>query len=179
MTKLSIDSKFGAAAAFAVEDYVRPLYDQPGLRLVGVVELAHVERTQPAPGSEKDPSVKARITALEIASKDQEDAIREVMRALHLQRTADGTLDEHGQVVLTKATLDRAGMRLLDVEFARLRAGLVAWSTAARAVANSPRDLLASELRHEIGRVADGLAELLDRASAYLDPAADPDDGDE
>ncbi|MEV1245147.1 hypothetical protein [Nonomuraea sp. NPDC049750] len=158
-TSLKFDNKVGASAASALEPHIRPVYDRPGCSLMAIVEFRHVERTQPAPDADKDPSVKVRLTHIEIPNKDQEGAIREAQRALFLQRTAQGTLDEHGQVLLTEGTLKRTAGLLHAVEVARLRAGLDHWVKYAARV-NSNSKLTVSEMQHELQLVADGLAAL-------------------
>lgn len=62
MTTLKFDSKLGAAAAAALEPHIRPIYDRPDCTRLAIIELRHIERTQPAAGSDKDPSVRVRIT---------------------------------------------------------------------------------------------------------------------
>ncbi|GGU98240.1 hypothetical protein GCM10010245_00090 [Streptomyces spectabilis] len=76
MTSLKVDGKPGAAAAAALEPHVGKLFARPGMRLVGIIEPAHVERTHPAPDSDKTASVKVKITQLEIPSEEQEGAVR-------------------------------------------------------------------------------------------------------
>lgn len=169
MTKIKLDSKIGGGAAGAIEPYTAALYARPGMRVVGIFELAHVERVQPAPDSDGEPSVKVRISALELATRDQEPAVRDAMRALHLQRTAQGTLTEDGEIELSKGTIERAAGRLTDLEAARLRTGLTQWAANARQLAGTDKQLTAAEFRHEVRTIADGLAVLLDRAAALFD----------
>src|SRR5258705_12591698 len=97
----------------------RQLYARPGARLVGILELAHVERSQPAPDTDIEPCVKVRITALEVGREEQEHHLREAMRALYLHRTASGTIDETGEVELSGRTLELTGGVLHAVEAAR------------------------------------------------------------
>ncbi|MEV8636553.1 hypothetical protein AB0395_33390 [Streptosporangium sp. NPDC051023] len=159
-TSLKFDSKVGSAAAAAIEPHIRPIYDRPGCRVMAIVELAHVERVQPAPEADKEPSVKVRITHMEVPNKDQEGAIREAQRALYLQRTASGTLDENGQLVLTESTMKNISGLLHEVEIARLRAGLHYWVNYVARV-NSQTGLTVSEMQHELDTVAQGVAALL------------------
>ncbi|MEV0660150.1 hypothetical protein ACIBI3_02245 [Actinomadura luteofluorescens] len=165
MTTIKLDSKVGGDASTALEPHIPTLYSRPGVRVMAVLELAHVERTQPAPGSDKEPSVKMQITSLELPSKEQEHVIRDVLRALYLQRTAAGTLEEDGQISLTKSTLNLATGHLHATETARLRAGLSHWERYARRVADTTKDLAASEFRHEMRALADGLTAILSRAA--------------
>jgi hypothetical protein len=164
VTTIKIDAKIGGNPAAAFEPHVPALYSRPGCRILVVAELAHVERTQPAPDTEGTPSVKMRISSLEIASKEQEGALREALRALYLQRTASGTLDDDGQMVLTDHTLKMTAALMTDIEVARLRAGLARWTEYARRVAGDNR-LTQSEIRHELQSVADGMASTLSRAA--------------
>ncbi|MGW5259642.1 hypothetical protein ACWEQG_01625 [Microbispora sp. NPDC004025] len=163
MTQLKFDTKLGAGASAALEPHIRPIYDRPDSTRLAIIEFRHIERTQPAAGSEKDPSVKVRIISCEIPNKDQEGAVREAQRALYLQRTATGTLDDDGEFVLTDATLKQIGGLLHEVEVARLRAGLRRWVDYAARV-NSQTNLTDTEMRHELDLVANGLRALLDNA---------------
>ncbi|MEU1736491.1 hypothetical protein [Streptosporangium sp. NPDC020145] len=162
-TSLKFDSKVGSAAAAAIEPHVRPIYDRPGCRVMAIVELVHVERVQPAPEADKEPSVKVRIAHMEVPNRDQEGFVREAQRALFLQRTAAGTLDDDGQLVLTESTMKHIGGLLHEVEVARLRAGLRHWVAYAARV-NSLTGLTVSEMQHELDTVAQGLAALLNNA---------------
>lgn len=159
-TTAKLDSKMSRAAQDGLEGWVLPLYATPGKRIVGVIELAHVERTQPAPDADKEPSVKLRITHLEIANDEQENILREAMKALHLHRTAYGTLDEDGELQLSQGTLERTGGMLHAVEAARLRAAVVHWREQALRVYSIP-EATVTEMRHEIDMLARGLAAVL------------------
>lgn len=159
-TKIKLDSKIGGGPSNALEPLVRQIWDKPGTRFVGVVEFAHVERTEPAPDTDGDPSVKIRMSALEVAPKDHEGAIREVMRAMYSMRTARGTLDEEGELQLSKSTVERAAGLLTDIEVARLRAGLDIWVDYTRRVSQNGK-LTQTELRHEVQNILDGLTGLM------------------
>lgn len=164
MTEVKLEGKVGGQAGAALEPHARSLYDRPGVRMVAVIELAHTERTQPAPDSEKQASVKLRITGMEIPAKEQEGVIREAMRALYLQRTANGTLDESGELELSKETIRLTAGMLTELETARLRAGLQHWYGYARRAVNTP-NVTATEALHELKAIADGLNALLDRSA--------------
>lgn len=170
MTTVKLDSKTSANAAAGLEPWVSGLYATPGKRIVGVIELAHVERTQPAPDADKEPSVKLRITHLEIANPDQENALRDAMSALHLHRTAYGTLDEDGTFQLSERSLAQTGGMLHAIEAARLRAGLMHWREVLLHVLTIPA-ATATELRHEIDLVTQGLKTLLRAVDADDDAA--------
>ncbi|WP_435600799.1 hypothetical protein [Streptomyces sp. C10-9-1] len=172
MTQMKFDAKVSASAQEALEQHVRPMYDNPGGRRLAIVEFAHTERTQPAPGSEKEPVVKVRITGLEIPHADQEGYVREAQRYLHLQRTARGTLDDDGQLELDEGTLRLTGGQLAYIETARLRAGLAHWAQYARRVLHAP-GLTATEMQHELKAISDGLRSTLDGALPDDRPAAD------
>ena len=172
MTTVKLDSKTSANAAAGLEPYIGQLYATPGKRVVGVIEMAHVERTQPAPDSDKQPSVKLKITHLELANPEQEEALREAMRALFLHRTAQGTLGEDGEIELTERTLERTGGLLHAVEAARLRAAVLHWREQIRRALAIP-NITVAEMRHELDTVADGLSAVL-RATDW-----DSKDGDD
>lgn len=156
MTAIKLDSKFSANADAALERHAGPLYNRPGVRIVGVVELAHVERTQPAPDEDKEPSVKLRVTHLEVANPEQEDAIRQAMEALYLHRTAQGTLGEGGDIELSERTIRLTGGLLHALEAARLRVAVAHWADQSRR-ALAVAQITAAEMRHELDAVAAGL----------------------
>ncbi|WP_327377953.1 hypothetical protein OG393_30750 [Streptomyces sp. NBC_01216] len=160
MTQLKFDAKVSASAAEALEPHTRPVYENPGARRLFIGEFAHTERTQPAPGSEKEPTAKVRITHLEIPNQDQEGYVREALRFLHLQRTARGTLDDDGQLELDEHTLRLTGGQLAYIETARLKAGLSQWASYARRALHAS-DLTVSEIHHELKTIADGLTATL------------------
>ena len=162
MTDIKIEGKVGGQAAAAIEPHAKALYDKPGCRVLAVVELAHTERTQPAPDSEKNASVKLRISGMELPSKEQAGTIREVMQALHFQRTAAGTLEEDGSITLSQPTLDMAVTMLSGQEIARLRTGLAHWERYASKAARDP-NLSQTQLAKELRIVAQGLASVLSR----------------
>lgn len=160
MTVAKLEGKTAAAAAAGLEPYISTLYANPGKRVIGVVELRHAERTQPAPDEDKEPSVKLRITHLELARPEQEEALRQAQRALFLHRTASGTLDEEGELALSDQALRLVADHLHALEAARLRAAVQHWQAQARRVL-SMQDLTATEVRHELDTIADGLAAVL------------------
>lgn len=168
MTKVKIDSNIGGGPAAALEPHVLSLYARPGARVMVIGELAHVERTQPAPDTDGQPSVKMRLTSMEIASREQEGAVREAQRALYLQRTASGTLDDDGEIMLTESTLKLTSGLLTDIECARLRTGLAHWASYARRAVSTP-NLAHSELLHELQLVSEGLFAVLSRAAVEGD----------
>lgn len=163
MTKLKFESSVAAAAAEALEPWVRPLYEQPGKRLVAIIELATTERTEPAPNTDRVPVVKVRVTSLEIPADDQAGFIREAMRALFLQRTAHGTFGEDGQLEFAPETLRMVAGQMHAVGFARMKTHMQRWQEYLRRLAYGP-DLTASEWKHELDIVRQGL-------SAALSPA--------
>lgn len=169
MTALKFTGKPTAAAMQALEPHITRLYNAPGARVMAVIEMAHVERLQPAPGSDKDASVGMKITACEIPTREQEGAIREAQRALYLQRTARGTLDEDGQMTLDDDTLKMTAGLLMSIECARLRAGLQHWTDYARRVVGASGKLAGSEIAHELQTVVDGMAAVLATAKPEED----------
>ncbi|MFG3709504.1 hypothetical protein [Micromonospora sp. NPDC047730] len=160
MIAIKLDSKLTTAAGVSLERYASKLYGQPGMRLVGTVELRHVERTQPAPDEDKKPSVTLRVSGLELANPDQEDTIREAHRALYLHRNAQGTLDESGDIELADRTLKMAGNMLHAIEAARYEVAVRGWAEHARR-AIAVNGSTANELRAELRKVAEGLERVL------------------
>ena len=160
MTTLKLSSKPSTAAMQALEPHIRRLYARSGVRVMAVCELAHVERTEPAADSDKDASVTMRIAHLEIPAPDQEESIREVLRSLYLQRTSTGTLDELGNLELSKQTIEHAGGIVGHIAVARMTAGIHHWRAYVRRVQTN-QALTVGELRHELDALAEGLAGLL------------------
>ncbi|MFE6304981.1 hypothetical protein [Nocardiopsis sp. NPDC057823] len=161
--KLKLDTKIGPAAEKALEPYIGKLYDMQGLRLMAIVEIKQEDKNAPPPDSDAGLWVKARIASLEVASPEQNDALREAQRALYLQRTARGTLDEDGFMQLDERTLELTAGMLHVIETARLTAALRHWATYARRVNGQP-ELTLSEVRHELDAIANGLTTALDHA---------------
>jgi hypothetical protein len=160
VTTAKIESKLSAAAASGLEPWVQLLYAVPGKRVIGVVELRHVERTQVAPEADADPSVKLRVTHLEIARDEQEETLRQALQALFLHRTAHGTLDEDGELKLTDQALRLVAGQLHALEAARLRAAVIHWHQQCRRVLGVS-EITVAEVRHELDMIADGLQAVL------------------
>lgn len=160
MTTLKLDSKMTTSAKGAIEPLIGQLYATPGMRIIGVVELAHDERNQAAPGSDKEEWVKARIVGLEIANEKQEEALRQAMAALHLHRTAYGTVTEDADVELSERTLELTGGLLHAIEASRLRTACLHWEQYARRVM-AVKEPTTTELLHELAAIADGLGAVL------------------
>lgn len=94
MTDIKFDSKVLEGVAESLEDHTDTMFNQRKGRWMAVVELAHVERTEPGPDEEKNPSVKVRIVGIEVAGDDfSDERLRELQRGLFRLRTAGGTLD--------------------------------------------------------------------------------------
>jgi hypothetical protein len=156
MTAIKLDGKPSANASLALERFAQKLYSRPGMNVVGVVELRHVERTQPAPDEDKEPSVKLRVTHLELAAPEQEDAIRQAMEALYLHRSAQGTIDEAGDINLSERTIKHTGGLLHALEAARMRVAVRHWADQARR-ALGVQSITVTEMRHELDAIAAGL----------------------
>lgn len=156
-TKVKLDSKLGGPASAAIEPLAKTLYDKQGVRIVGIVELMHVERTQPAPDEDTDPSVKLAIKHLELArGGEHEEWVRKAMRALYLQRSAQGTLDEAHEVELSERTLEQVADLLQGVENARLRTVVSYWGEYAARCARMQQPT-AAQLQNELATVGKAL----------------------
>lgn len=165
MIDVKIEGKVGTDAAAGLEPHARSLYDNEGCRVLAIVELVDTERNVPAPGRDKTASVKLQIISLEIPTAEQENVIREAQRALYLERTADGTLDESGAISLYEGTLDNIGAILHDHEVARLRTGLNHWARHARHV--NAAHYSHTELLREMKVISEGLADVVARAPLF------------
>jgi adhesin HecA-like repeat protein len=157
--KVKLDGSVASNASLALDPLAARLFNNPGMRIVGVVELAHVERTEPAPDEDKESVVKLGIKHLEIGRDEQEDHLRRAMRALYLHRTAQGKLDEDGEVELSQRTLELTAGLLNSVETARLRVALAHWREYARQA--TVGQLTMTQLREELSTIADGLGAVL------------------
>lgn len=163
MTTIKLDGKPSTAAADALTPWAQDLYRHPGMRIVGVVELAHVERTQPAPDENRQASVKLRVAHLELANDgEQENQVRAALRALHTFRTAQGKLTEADDIELSEATLRHLGEDLAEREAARRGIAIDHWAAYATRLLHT-KDLTQSELMHEMKNIADGLYAVLHR----------------
>lgn len=169
MTVLKVVGNPSSGAMQALEPHIAGLYDRPGVHLMAIVEMVHVERIQPAPGADGKPTVKMKIISCEVPNEDQEGVIRTAQRALYLARTARGTLDEDGRLKLDEDTLKRTAGELLWIECARLRAGLGHWTAYAQRVAGASAQFSTTEMAHELQSVADGLASVMQQADAASD----------
>lgn len=160
MTAAKIEGKPAAAASAGLDPYIQPLYATPGKRVIGVVELRHVERTQVAADEDKEQSVKLRMTHLEIARPEQEESLRKALQALFLHRTASGTLTEDGELELSDQTLRLTADTLHGLEAARLRAAVAHWRSQARAAVGRQQST-AGDLMADLRAIADGLDAVL------------------
>jgi hypothetical protein len=101
------------------------------------------------------------MISVEVPNRDQAGAVREAQRALYLQRTAQGTIDDDGDFQLSETTLKQTGGLLHTIEVARLRAGLTHYVRYIQRV-NGNGGLTLSEIQHELHEIAVGLQALLD-----------------
>lgn len=155
--KLNIESKIATSASDALAPYANALYSSLGKRIVVVAELCATERTEIAPDEDKEGAVKLQIKHLEVANTDQEDAVRQVLRALFTQRTSYGKLTEDLEVELSEETIRRCGGEVNAIEAARLHVAVQQWAKYARQ-ATFGANMTATELRRELKAIADGLA---------------------
>ena len=160
MTTVKIAGKPAATAAAAIERYADQLYTNQSARLMIIAELKHAIRNEPAPDEDKDRSVEVKISALEVANPEQDEAVRKAMHALYVGRTAQGTLDEDMDIELSETTLRQCGDRLLDLDVARMRVGVRHWADYTRRVFRTD-ELTATEARHELEVILGGLETLL------------------
>lgn len=154
--KIKINGALAAGAADSLGRLTSTLYHRPGMHIVAIVDLAHVERTQPAEGEEREAVVTLGIKGIEIANDEQEDTLRKAMRALYLHRTARGTLDEEsGEVELTEQTLRHTAGLLTAQEAARLRVQLAYWANYMEQATRS--QLTTEQMRAEMTKAAQGM----------------------
>ncbi|MFD0408602.1 hypothetical protein [Kitasatospora sp. NPDC127116] len=95
MTEIKFDSKILADVAAALEPHADTMFQQRSGRWMAVIELAHVERTEPGPEEDKDRAVKVRVVAVEVAADEfTDERLRVAQQDMYRHRTSRGTLDE-------------------------------------------------------------------------------------
>jgi hypothetical protein len=167
MTAIKVDAKLATNANEALNPHAAALFARLGSRRLAVVELRSAERTEPAPDEDKEQAVKVRIQALEVANPEQEETLRNVLRALHLHRTAYGTLNEEGELELSASTLERAAGEVNAIEAARLHAAIDQWVVYGNRVLSSNK-ATQSDVRREFDAVLKGLRAAVDGADRLL-----------
>lgn len=161
MTVAKIGTTLSAQAAEVLGQHADWLYKHPGGKIVAVIELEHLERVEPAPDTERKKVVVLRPSMLEVATPDQEETLRKAASAMHLIRTAYGTLTEDGDVELGKSVLDGTVFDATAREAARLHVAVVEFAQRARQAFLAP-NLTVTELRHELEALATGLRQAAD-----------------
>ena len=95
---VKFDSKVLTDVAEALEPHATEMFKQRHGRWMAVVELAHVERTEPGPDEDKNPTVKLRVTSIEVAADEISGGrLRGIQREMYDRRTSSGTLFESDQ----------------------------------------------------------------------------------
>ena len=90
---VKFDSKILTDVAEALEPHSTEMFQQRRGRWMAVVELAHVERTEPGPDEDKQPTVKVRVTSIEVATDEITGGrLRGLQREMYDRRTSGGTL---------------------------------------------------------------------------------------
>ena len=93
---VKFDSKVLTDVAEALEPFAEEMFKQRRGRWMAVVEVSHVERSEPGPDEDKQPSVKIRVTSVEVAGDEvSAGRLRSVQREMYERRTSDGTLFQH------------------------------------------------------------------------------------
>lgn len=93
---VKFDSKVLTDVAEALEPFATEMFKQRQGRWMAVVEFGHVERTEPGPDEDKNPTVKIRVTSIEVAGDEvTRGRLRGVQREMYDRRTSGGTLFEH------------------------------------------------------------------------------------
>lgn len=151
---LSGGARIRAAAGDAIESQINRLRGQPGCKVVGIVEIERHQLNTPD-DADADPTVLLRLAALELAKPgDQEAQLRLAMQALHVHRTAGGTLTEDADVEVAFDTLDKLPDLVSTFESARLLAAFGAYVDRVAGLAkNNQHD--DGHLRRELKKLAD------------------------
>lgn len=152
ITAIKLASKLATHANEALAPHGATLFARLGSSRMAVVELRSSERIEPAADEDKEQTVTVKVAHLEVAGAEQEDTLRQVLMALKLHRTSQGTLTEDGDLQLSASTLDRAAGEVNAIEAARLHAAIDLWTTYGRRVLSSSKTT-ASDLRREFDTV--------------------------
>lgn len=160
MTVIKIDAKPSTSAGESLTPHAGPMFATLGSTRMAVVEMRSVLRAEPAPDEDKERAVTVRISHLEVANPEQEETLRRALRALHLHRTAYGTLNEEQEMELSKATLADTAGELSHIEAARLRALVEHWTTYGRRALNSAK-LTEAEVRSELTKTMDAMRDAI------------------
>lgn len=168
MTVMKLDYRLTGPVTDALAPHVERIYRDPGASFLAVVEFRHTERHEFA-DDEKDSFVKARCIGIEVGNPgEQEHQLRDVQRALFLQRTASGKLDEANELTLAKQTLKHAQGLVSGSEVARL----TAWLRALRDHVHDLRedkDLDEKGLREKLDALEDRMSVALAGGQLELD----------
>lgn len=168
MTIMKLDYQLKGQVTEALAAHVQRIYENPGATFMAVVEFRHIARLELA-DENKDDEVKCRASVLEVANPgEQEHHVRSLQRALFLQRTAQGTLDDAGEVAMSKKTIEQAQGLVTGTEIARVRAAL-GWVAEALDVATSNSGMREADLRKAIDKVSARLAAALRGEQLDLD----------
>lgn len=93
---VKFDSKVLTDVAEALEPIAEEMFKQRRGRWMAIVELGHVERSEPGPDEDKNPTVKVRVTTIEVAADEvTAGRLRSVQREMYERRTSGGTLFQH------------------------------------------------------------------------------------
>jgi hypothetical protein len=160
MTLIKVDGKPSTQAGEALTPHASKLSARLGSSRLAIVELRSVENVVPGPDEDRETTVKVRIVMLEVAAEEQEETLRKALHALHVHRTAWGTLTEDGDLEFAKDTLASLRDDLHGYEAARLRSLIDLWTGYARNALLS-RKITQAELRSELQKTVDALREAI------------------
>lgn len=96
---VKFDSKVLTDVAEALEPFAEEMFKQRRGRWMAVVEIGHVERSEPGPDEDKNPAVKVRVMTIEVAADEvTAGRLRNLQRDMYDRRTSGGTLFEDEDV---------------------------------------------------------------------------------
>lgn len=167
MTDIKIDGKLGGHAGEALALHAAQLFTRLGSTRMVIAELKSATREDVAADEDKNQSVKLRIQSLEVANPDQEDAVRRCLEALHMHRTAYGTLTEDADVELSANVIEATGGELNAITAARLKVAIDRWTEYGRRITGQPKITL-SQMRNELETIVKGLRAAVDGTERLL-----------
>lgn len=148
----------GGGRSDSLNAYAERLYDR-SFPLVAIVEITPVDKVVPVSAeSKKDGVVRLEIDSFEVAPPgEQERVARELLRLLHIARTAEGTLDGENEMRLAEQTLESSAGLLAAEQVASLVA-ILDWTLGQIADVAADEKLRPVDVRKKLGQVADRAA---------------------
>lgn len=166
MTQMKFSYKLGQQPSEAVARIAPRVYEKKGASFLGIAEYVRTKALEDE-DPEKEDTVWVRVENLEIFNGEQEHIARNLIAALYLQRTAQGTLTDADDVAASEQTLNNAQGLITGHELARLKAGLDVILDKVAAIASDDK-LRDVDFRRELKKVLNAGRKVSAGAAAAL-----------